>query len=317
MMANVADELTTVFSLADYWAADIKYKLLYKEMNYVQAVLGDSGTGKSTTAIAEAVKLDPTFDINRIVFSGHEYTQQLKTIKPGQQIVWDETGVGLNSREAMTKMNKDMSYVLQTMRFKQNGLFMTCPDSSFLDKAARLMIKNVFEAQRILRTYKLCLVKPYIYDRRALSDDIYHHFPVITIGQKRITINQFAVQKPNNELIKAYKEKKLEFFEEHVLGQFDADYNVSEIKAETRQKMLEEQKVLIAAKVRVVLEQPRVYGHLKSSGWQFSKSRIKNAFNVDEKLAEDIKAQAEMKLTSRQNVVTEEKQGELVGKQVD
>jgi hypothetical protein len=183
---------------------------------------------------------------------------------------------------------------------------MTVPDASYLDKSARLLIKNVFETQKILTTYKLCLVKPYIYDKRAISGDIYHHFPVITIGQKRITINQFAVHKPPSELLKAYKQKKQEFFDSHVIGKYDADYSLNEIKAETRRKMLEEQKALILEKVNIVLEQPRIYGHLKTSGWQFSKSRIKNAFSVDEKLAEDIKAQAEMKLTSRQNTVSEE-----------
>jgi len=257
-------------------------------------------SGKSTTAIAQACKLDATFNIDRIVFAGHEYTQQLKVIKPGQFIVWEEVGVNLNSREAMTKMNKDMSYVLQTMRFKQNGLIMTVPDASYLDKSARLLIKNVFETQKILSTYKLCLVKPYIYDRRTISGEVYHHFPVITIGQKRITINQFAVHKPNDELLKAYKEKKNAFFEEHVLGKIDADYSIDEIKLETKRQLLEEQKTLIADKVNIVMEQPRIYGKLKTEGWMLSKSRIKNAFNVDEKVAEDIKAQAEMKLINRE-----------------
>jgi len=95
---------------------------------------GLEGAGKSTFAQQIAYYLDPTFNIDRIAFSGREHEQNiLHDTTPCQAYILDEAGDGMESASHMTKFNKMLKRTSQKVR--QYNLFNILCLPSFFDLA--------------------------------------------------------------------------------------------------------------------------------------------------------------------------------------
>src|SRR5437870_4384364 len=93
--------------------------------NFLCAVLGPTGSGKTYTALRIAEEIDPSFGSSRIVFNPVDFMKILKGLPSGSVIVFDEAGVGMSAQEWQKKANKIFNYVLQTFRFRNIIVFFT------------------------------------------------------------------------------------------------------------------------------------------------------------------------------------------------
>jgi len=95
---------------------------------------GGEGGGKSTLAGQIAKRVDKTYNLDRCVFTPDQLFHAIKNAKKFQAIVFDEAFGYLNSRQAMSKFNRDIIKVLAEMRFKNLFLIIVLPSFFELDR---------------------------------------------------------------------------------------------------------------------------------------------------------------------------------------
>jgi len=95
---------------------------------------GQEGTGKTTLALQIAKYLDPTFNIDRCVFTITQFLNATENADKGQAIVFDETMGYLGSRGSMSKFNRILLKVFSEMRSKNLFIILCIPSFFELDK---------------------------------------------------------------------------------------------------------------------------------------------------------------------------------------
>ena len=115
---------------------DVKNKLIKKDWDWVTIVDGLEGSGKSTIAQQVAVLVDPTFNLDRVVFNPEDFKKAIHKSKPYQAIIYDEAYNTMSSGKAMHNAQKSVLSMLAEIRQKNLFLFFCCP--TFFD-----IIKNL------------------------------------------------------------------------------------------------------------------------------------------------------------------------------
>jgi hypothetical protein len=109
-------------------------------------VYGKKGKGKSWLVLRLGEILDPKFGIDHVCFSPQQFFALLKTGLPtGSCVLYDEAGVGSNSRDALTKTNKHMSFIAQTIRTLKITVFFTAPSWGLIDGQVRNLMDYAIE----------------------------------------------------------------------------------------------------------------------------------------------------------------------------
>ncbi len=130
-------------------------------------------------------------------------------LKPGSVIIFEEAGVELSNRNWQNIINKMLNYLLQTFRHKRLILLMNSPYMDFIDKGSRKLIHAHLKVMSIDRDRKQTIIKPQLIQYNERKDKFYYKYLRVVkpkIGIK--CIQEWAVNKPSEEIIKAYEEKK-------------------------------------------------------------------------------------------------------------
>lgn len=121
-------------------------RLHWRDQNFLIAFTGDTGSGKSFSSIKMAYDMDRDrngrhrFTVDNIVYTPEQFISKVRGKLPkGSWIVWEETGVGINSRKFYEQVNMLMSYVTQTFRYKNYAVIYNTPSFSYVDKQVRLL----------------------------------------------------------------------------------------------------------------------------------------------------------------------------------
>lgn len=187
--------------------------------NMLAVFLGSTGSGKSYAAMKLGEILDDRFNVDRVVFSANEFLGLLngKPLRKGSVVMWDEVGVGLNSKQWYSKFNQIINYVLQVFRRRNLIVLFTTPDFGFIDSDTRKLLHGYFITRGINPENKLCYVKFYELQSNPLVGKIYHKF--LRGNQKGIRpVSQIAFGLPSEQLIKDYEKKKKDFDVQLVQG---------------------------------------------------------------------------------------------------
>ena len=123
--------------------------LLKKDKDFVIAVDGREGAGKSTFAFQIAKYVDPTLDLSRIVFSPDEFREAIYRAKKGQAVVFDEAFTGFSSRSSLSGINRVLVSLMMQMRQKNLFVVIVLPTFFLLDKYVAL-----FRAKALLHVYE-------------------------------------------------------------------------------------------------------------------------------------------------------------------
>jgi len=170
------------------------------------AITGETGSGKSYSALTIAELIDPEFNIDKVVFEPKDFLKLLDTAKRGDVIVFDEAGVGIPAREWQTIQNKLFGYVLQVIRYKNIGIIFTVPHLNFIDSQARRLIHYALTVVGRYENYNKCVV----YQNKThpiYSQEVWEKWLFFDLTkEKYYDLNPIYVGLPSKDLAKAYEE---------------------------------------------------------------------------------------------------------------
>lgn len=109
----------------------IRELVLFKDRDWVGVVDGDEGSGKSVLAMQICQELDPSFDVDRIVYNAEDFINKIKNAKKGQAILLDEGYASANARASLSEVNRALVALATEMR--QKNLFVVICIPSFFD----------------------------------------------------------------------------------------------------------------------------------------------------------------------------------------
>jgi hypothetical protein len=109
----------------------LKKAVLKDNFDFFGIIDGQVGSGKSTLAMQQAKFFDPTFNLDRVHFTGENYAKAVQESEKFQAHVFDEAVEGMSAREHYTFINRTLVKLLTKVRHK--GLFNIIVLPSFFD----------------------------------------------------------------------------------------------------------------------------------------------------------------------------------------
>jgi hypothetical protein len=181
--------------------------------NCIIVIVGGTGSGKSWAALSLAEALDPEFTTDNITFSAKKFIKLIrKDFPPGSVLMFDEGGVDLSAREFMSKKNRILSKILQTVRYKNHIIILTVPDLKFIDTHARKLAHLILQTAGIKRSEGLSKLRAYTISVSPLSGDIYYPHPTVYIPTRGVVkVKDILIPKPSVRVRHAYEKLKHEF----------------------------------------------------------------------------------------------------------
>lgn len=113
-------------------------EVVKKNWDMIFVVDGYEGSGKTVLAQQCAVTVDPTFDIDRLVFNPDDFKDAINDAKQYQAVIYDEAYGGLSSKSAMSLVNKSIVQMLTVIRSRNLFVFIVLPTFFDLDKYVAL-----------------------------------------------------------------------------------------------------------------------------------------------------------------------------------
>lgn len=117
--------------IMDNQLKSIKKQVTKKDRDFVMAIDGEEGSGKSVLTQQIAKTLDPNFNLDNICFTADQFIERLKNAPRYSCIVLDEAYNAASSRGSLTEVNRSMVAVATEMR--QRNLFVIIVLPSFFD----------------------------------------------------------------------------------------------------------------------------------------------------------------------------------------
>lgn len=199
----------------------VQNRLHKQNKNWIALIIGETGSGKSYSALRLAELIDPDFSLGQIVLRAPDFLELIREgvkdnkggytpLKRGNIIVWDEAGVSLPSRQWQSIQNQMMDFLLQTFRFRNIGVIFTCPNFRMIDYHARCMLHTYMECTGVDFAHKRTQLKVYNFEYSNWQDKIYRHL-LVENGEK---INVWGLGLPECIDLEKYEEKKKEFTDE-------------------------------------------------------------------------------------------------------
>lgn len=207
-------------NLGDKFVNRIKTRLNILNKNWLSIICGETGSGKSYSALSLANFIGPM----HLVFNPVEFLSLLtsKKIKRGHVIIFDEAGVGMSSREWYSMQNKLLGSVLQTFRNMNCAVIFTCPNLSFIDVQARKLFHNYIETSYLDYDKELSILKVYDIDVNSRLDKVYYKKPIFVDKEGHTyKMGQLTLPKPDKETVEYYEERKQAYTEKLNQRAFD------------------------------------------------------------------------------------------------
>jgi hypothetical protein len=177
-----------------------RYQLEKKDNDCVWAIVGQEGKGKTNIGIWCAETYKPTVSINNFGLDIPGFITALYQSEKADPVVFDEAGDGLNSRDGMSFISKDIIKAYMVCRGKNLFTILVLPDFFMLD--------TYFRKHRVRALIHVTARGKYsFYDTEKIKI-------IIDKGEKTKNINVVAplykgwFSKYDGPLIKPYLEKK-------------------------------------------------------------------------------------------------------------
>lgn len=187
-----------------------------RNQNFLCAITGSTGSGKSWSALRLAETLDPNFSADNICFTARQFLDlvngKAKQLKKGSVILFDEMQVSLGHLDFQTLQAKLLNYVLQTFRHRNFILLITTPHFNFINATSRKLFHSRMETLSIDKNKQQVKLKPYLLQVSQDEGKIYRKYlRVYSEAMGIVPLKVINVAKPSPELIDAYEHKKNEF----------------------------------------------------------------------------------------------------------
>jgi hypothetical protein len=213
-------------------------------------VIGGPGSGKSSLAQRFAFDMDPRFNIQRIVYSTNDLIHlcrygevvgkdkdgkpKYKRLIKGSAIIFDETAgseEGADSRSALTKTNKRMSYLKTIYRDYKYIVFYIAPAMSQIDKNIKLVATTgVIWTKEHNPVEKVVKAKFYWCSTNHLFGTQYNQKAILVnpLNSNIYKIEHIVFPYSPKHIFKAYALKKKKFMDEQLERWLASDKEVKE-----------------------------------------------------------------------------------------
>lgn len=221
----------------------IKYRIASNK-NFIAGVVGQTGSGKSYSALRLAEQLDPDFDIRQVCFSGEDFIELVqgnrKKLHTGSVIVWDELQLSMSHLDFQSYQAKVLSYVLSSFRNKNYILFVTAPYFSMINASVRKLFHCVIETQGINMRQKFVKLKPLLLQTNQYSGDVYRKYLRVYEKNTVSAITNIKAGLPSPKLIKDYERKKAMFLDD-TYATISRDLSIKNAKNRQRRELTDYQ----------------------------------------------------------------------------
>jgi deoxyadenosine/deoxycytidine kinase len=155
-MSDVDQLWTEIESYPEYTSAEMLESHLEwirnrvrTDKDYIIAVVGEEGSGKSVLASHLAYTLDNDFEIEKnMVYSYEDARQAQYTLPKYSAIVWDEAIFQFFKRNAMTREGKEGVELLNVIRYRNQINIFVIPDLHELENYLSVKrVRTVFECR--------------------------------------------------------------------------------------------------------------------------------------------------------------------------
>jgi len=196
----------------------IYQRMIKRNKNILTACTGPTGSGKSYQDLRRLelwynyyFKKQPP--IENVCFSIAELMRRLnsKELVRGDILVLEEAGANLGSLDFQNKIAKMFTYVLQTFRSLNVGIFFNLPYLSMLNKQARMLIHAQFITSGIDAQTKTSKSKAFFLQINQQSGKVYTKYLRVRRGGMYVPVKKFSYGLPSEDLMKKYEDKKFKF----------------------------------------------------------------------------------------------------------
>lgn len=193
--------------------------------NYMAAVVGETGKGKSSTCLSIGESVDPKFSIDNVAFGLVEFMYLVmdESFGRGSMNILEEASVAAPSEDFHSISNRVLRVTLETWREQNRGALLNLPTFSRLDKGARIRMTALIQQERKYEDLGYSVAKYKHLQTNSDTGKIYRHYPRIN----NVEHKWLKIAPPSDDLWEAYQKKK-------------ADSN-SERYRELLEELLEEQ----------------------------------------------------------------------------
>lgn len=218
-----------------------QYETRKNNQSFYIIFTGPPGGGKSYACIEFLRLSDPNFTVDRIAFTAKEFIQLLKQdLPPGSAIMWDEMGVEFDSREFMSVVNKILSHVTMTMRYRRQIIGITVPDMDWIDLKWRKLLHMYAEMMKKFEGEK-AVGKLHILQTNYRFGKTYHKSPIRFKDGMPFVMRTIKFPKPPESLIIPYEVRKRKYGD-NVLN--EADSLLNELEGRKQQKKHTDHEIL-------------------------------------------------------------------------
>jgi hypothetical protein len=182
------------------------------KLNCVMMINGQTGSGKSYSAIKLGILTDDEFDVDSVCFSLREMRDRVEEGR--KTIILDDVETFAHSRDSMTKLSKWLTKYFDMVRARRNFFILTAPSFYEVDKILRerTLVQGITKGVNI--AWGHTILKTFFIEKEPNYGKIYKHRPIIfdenTGTYKKI--NDIRLGKPPDRIIKEYEDKKLDMF---------------------------------------------------------------------------------------------------------
>lgn len=120
-----------------------------KDKDCVIAIDGKEGAGKSWLGLQWCKYIDPTFNLDRVVFTPEEFRDAIYKAKKGQAVMFDEAFTGFSSRAALSGVNRTLISLMMQIRQKNLFVVIILPTFFLLDKYI-----SIFRTRVLVHVYE-------------------------------------------------------------------------------------------------------------------------------------------------------------------
>lgn len=230
--------------------------------NVLGATTGPTGSAKSYQDLRKAelwykYKFNEPFPTRNICFGVSEIMMLIQEgkLRKGEVIIFEESGVNLGSLDFQNRVSKIFTYILQSFRSMNIGIFFNLPYLSMLNKSARMLVHYHFVTAGIDHKNQVSICQPFFLQINQSSGKVYSKYPRVNYKGRVKTVKRFAWKKPDASLINAYEKKKLKFLTE-ITDEYTAEL-----------KKIEEDKLKKMGRPELTDKQKRIY-ELACQGYQ-------------------------------------------------
>ena len=227
-------------------------RVLRNNSNFLCAVVGGVGVGKSYNCLRMAQDYSEMFGINfnpeyHVIDSLKELLQLItapekeRKIGFGSVIVFDEPQVEGNSRSWQSDINKAMGQLISTFRNQRLVVFFALPFLEMLDKQTRIIFQGEFKCEGFDKNTKISTIKPRFLEYSKQKGDFYRKMLIVQFKQPNKSVltttklNKWHVPIASKEIIDIYEAKKKRFTD-NLNKKLLAQIELSEQQAEGKNK---------------------------------------------------------------------------------